>query len=40
MLGNQRKLELLGGQPVEPGGVPHKAPFISYMKGALLHCAA
>jgi len=32
---------LTGGcrEPVDPGGEADKAPFISYMKGALLHSA-
>jgi len=28
------------GKLADPGPQPDKAPFISYMKGALLHCAA
>jgi hypothetical protein len=28
------------GKLADPGPQPDKAPFISYMKGALFHCAA
>ena len=39
-LGNQRNWNCLAGNRPSRAAQPYKAPFISYMKGALLHCAA